>query len=79
MESSFLEDLLKREVDQSQVNALVGSFETQLTTPRSNAVPTKTNADVTAAQITSLSRLVSQSAPKVSGKNKSAELISVCS
>ncbi|XP_065676167.1 transcription initiation factor TFIID subunit 4-like [Hydra vulgaris] len=39
MESSFLEDLLKREVDQNQVNALVGSLENQLTTPRSTPTP----------------------------------------
>lgn len=61
MEMSFLEDLLKRDVDQNQVNALVGSFENQLSTPPSSskaAVDIKPN--ITASQ--QLSRTTSSNA-----------------
>lgn len=64
MESSFLEDLLKREVDQNQVNALVGSLENQLTTPRSSSAPSKTTINVKSENITSISQLVSQAGPR---------------
>ena len=48
MEMSFLEDLLKRDVDQNQVNALVGSLENQLSnTPTSNLTSSsKTTVDI---------------------------------
>ena len=62
MESSFLEDLLKREVDQNQVNALVGSLENQLTTPRSSGIPSKTTINIKSENIASISELVSQPA-----------------
>lgn len=64
MESSFLEDFLKREVDQNQVNALVGSFENQLTTPRNCIAPAKSVTSIAPGQTTSLSQLVSQSVPR---------------
>lgn len=51
MASSFLEDLLKREVDQSQVNQLVGNLENALGSSRPNEVPPGIVASVTAGKI----------------------------
>lgn len=48
--SSFLEDLLKREVDQSQVNQLVGNLENALGSSRPNEVPPGIVASVTAGK-----------------------------
>ena len=50
MASSFLEDLLKREIDQSQVNQLVGNLENALGSSRPNEVPTGIVASVTAGK-----------------------------
>ena len=52
MEMSFLEDLLKRDVDQNQVNALVGSLENQLSnTPTSNLTSNLTSSSKTTVDI----------------------------
>ena len=53
MESSFLEDLLKGEVDQSQVNQLVGNLENALGSSRPNVVPSG-SAVVSAGKISSV-------------------------
>lgn len=50
MASSYLEDLLKREVDQSQVNQLVGNLENALGSSGPNQVPTGIVTSVTAGK-----------------------------
>ncbi|XP_066936097.1 transcription initiation factor TFIID subunit 4-like [Clytia hemisphaerica] len=55
MESSFLEDLLKGEVNQSEVNQLVGNLENALGSSRPNVVPSG-NVVVSAGKTNSVSQ-----------------------
>lgn len=73
MESSFLEDFLKREVDENQVNALVGTLENALGSSRTTVAPTGNSVNVSAGKLISVGQIVSQC---VSSKSVVASSIS---
>lgn len=73
MESSFLEDFLKREVDENQVNALVGTLENALGSSRTTVAPTGNSVNVSAGKLISVGQIVSQCA---SSKSVAANSVS---
>jgi len=76
--SSFLEDFLKREVDQNQVNALVGSLENQLTTSRSSPVTIPGSKNVTPGKNAIVSNQLTSHSPDISrGTTNSVKVIPV--
>lgn len=75
MESSFLEDFLKREVDQNQVNALVGTLENAIGPSKTTLAPTGNSA----GKIISVGQIVSQCASTNSGVPSLSKIIATTS